>query len=175
MKSICSSKSSDSDNDEMEDTSDTEIDSEDEEEDADFDSTGYSKLAKKRKMKSLNRVRSKIKITKKEEKLQKVKKGALMPFSDDIVPFRWKGFKPAIEPPQTRDGKTHVSTNMDLNVHFDKTIAHLRRNNDHWPLAAGIREIMANGEVFIQHHTTVLCVFIFFPFVLAIDAVFASI
>ena len=44
------------------------------------------------------------------------------------------------------EGKQKVSTDIDLNVHFDSREANVRSNHRHWNLQAGIREIMANAH-----------------------------
>jgi len=57
-----------------------------------------------------------------------------------------------IKPPIKENGQVAVSTLLDLNVHFDKNTASRRRNNCHWPIEAGIREVMGRLYSFTSHY-----------------------
>ncbi len=54
--------------------------------------------------------------------------------------------KPTIKLVLNQKGDPKVSTDVDLNVHFDFRDNTIRSNHRHWNLQAGIREVMANAH-----------------------------
>ena len=54
--------------------------------------------------------------------------------------------KPTIKIVLNQKGEPKVSTNIDLNVHFNPRDTNTRSNHRHWNLQAGIREVMANAH-----------------------------
>ena len=90
---------------------------------------------------------------KSEKKPRKIasKKGVLENKKSEVFVMRPRECS-EIKPPIKGNGKVEVSANLNLNVHFDMDTASSRRNNHHWPIEAGIREMMGRLYSITSHY-----------------------